>query len=160
MDSIKQKEHEDKVRYMHFARYLMLRVFTFGFLILNMNWLFINLSMNFTFGMILSLLMTIFSMVAVIEQISRIKIRKTDLPITRYFLYSEGILNFLLAVFLVTPIGKWALPFLTHKSDSEMMFGLLVIEIVICIIGILRISKINHGKDRYLKVIEIFEKEN
>jgi hypothetical protein len=51
------------------------------------------------------------------------------------------------------------LPFLMHTSDFDIMLGLLSIEIIACLIAVFRLFKINRGKDRYLKVIKILEKE-
>ncbi|MCT3585755.1 hypothetical protein EFR95_05250 [Lactobacillus amylovorus] len=159
MNSVNEKEHEDKLRYMHFARYTLIRVISFSFFLININWLFINLKINFLFGMLLSLGFTVFSLAAIVEQLSRLKIRKNDLPLTRKFFYSESILNAFLVLCLKTPIGKWMLPFLMHTSDFDIMLGLLSIEIIACLIAVFRLFKINRGKDRYLKVIKILEKE-
>lgn len=159
MNGVGEKEHEDKLRYMHFARYTLIRVISFSFFLININWLFINLKMNFLFGILLSFGFTIFGLVAIVEQLSRLKIRKNDLPLTRRFFYSESVLNALLVFCLKTPFGKWMLPFLVHTSDFDIMLGLLSIELIACLIGIFRLFKINRGKDRYLKVIKILEKE-
>lgn len=155
---INKEKQNQIVNYLNFGRYLLIRMVSFGFFILNFNWLFMNLKLGFTFGELFSLAVVICNLVIIIEQLSRLHIRKADLPFTRYFFYFEITFNTFCTLFLHSWIVKWIFPFLTKKDDFKVIAIIFILQILFSLLLLYRISRIRKKKDRYFDLIKTFEK--
>lgn len=155
-----KKKHETSVKYMYFSRYLMVRYSVTIMLFANLFWLVFCLPYHeiAMLGLIVAGIMTIYAAAAAIEQLTKIHNRTPDIPITRIYLWAQLGLNVVLAVLELTPLGQNVFPFVTTSSSKWLMEVFLLAGILICIFCEMRIRNINQGKDRYRKVINVFEK--
>ncbi|TSO26226.1 PTS cellobiose transporter subunit IIA [Lactobacillus sp. LL6] len=157
-----KKAHKDSIKYLYFGRYLMVRYCTTALLFANLFWLIFCFPYhnNALLGIILALIMTIYAAGVAIEQLSKMHNRKPDIPITRVYLLVQIFVNFILGISVLTPLRKYLLPFITDASSTWVIEGILLIGVLLCIICEVRINNIIDGKDKYLRVINTFKKNN
>lgn len=153
-----KKKHADSVKYMYFSRYLMIRYIVTIFFFTNLMWLIISASYGAKLGIISAVIMTIYSAIACLEQLSKMHNRKKDIPITRIYFYVQIIVNVVLAIILFTPISKTILPFVINHDIQYFMVGLLLVGMILAILCEVRIRQIRKDQDRYYKVIQTFKK--
>ncbi|MBH9990035.1 MULTISPECIES: PTS cellobiose transporter subunit IIA [Lactobacillus] len=154
---VERKKHEDSIKYLYFSRYLMVRYSVVIFLFANLFWLLILVEYQKLPGIILAGLMTILSGIAAIEQLTKMHNRKSDVPITRIYLWLQIIGNILLACSLFLPFKKQILPFITDQNSVYFMVAFLLAGILLAYFCERRIHNINIGKDKYLKAIKAFK---
>ncbi|MCT6891727.1 MAG: PTS cellobiose transporter subunit IIA [Lactobacillus sp.] len=156
-NKVERKKHNDKIKYLYFSRYLMVRYSVVIFLFANLFWLLILVEYQKLPGIILAGLMTILSGIAAIEQLTKMHNRKSDVPITRIYLWLQIIGNILLACSLFLPFKKQILPFITDQNSVYFMVAFLLAGILLAYFCERRIHNINIGKDKYLKAIKAFK---
>ncbi len=155
---IARKKHEDSIKYLYFSRYLMVRYIGTIFFFSNLFWLIICTQYHAFAGIIVSLVMTIFAAIMMLEQLSKMHNRQPDVPITRIYLWVQLVLNLILLVLVFTPVKRSLLPFVINNNARWFMLGVLLVGILLAIVSEIRIRNIIQGKDRYKKVINTFQK--
>lgn len=155
---LQRKKHEDSVKYLYFSRYLMIRYIVTIFLFTNLFWLIIDFSYRAIPGIILSLVMTIYSAIASIEQLAKMHNRKRDVPVTRIYLWVQLVFNCCLLVITFLPIAKNVFPFATNQNSKLLISLILLVGIILCLLCEHRIFQIRNDRDRYRKVIDTFQK--
>ena len=78
-----KKRHEDSIKYMYFSRYLLIRYIITIFFFTNLMWLIIDVNYHSVLGIIVSAIMTIYSGIASIEQLTKMHNRKREVPISK-----------------------------------------------------------------------------
>lgn len=155
-----RKKHEDSIKYLYFSRYLMIRYIVTILLFANLFWLVFTCPYKKILGIVIATIMTIYSAIAAIEQLTKMHNRKPAIPITRLFLWIQLILNIVLAITIFTPLKEELFPFITTNETNYLILTFLLIGAMICIFAEIRINNIMNGKDRYLRVIKTFKKHN
>lgn len=153
-DEIEHKKREDNIRYLYFSRYLMVRYTVIFFLFSNLLWLLILLEYQKMPGIILSGLMTFLSGIAAIEQLTKMHNRKSDVPVSRIYLWIQIIINILVIICTFIPLKMNFLPFITNSGLKYLILTFLLLGIIVGLSSERRIYNIRRGKDRYLKVIK------
>lgn len=153
-----QKKKKDNIKYLYFSRYLMLRYIVTIFLFTNLFWLIFSVPYKRWLGIITAAVMTVYSIVAAIEQLTKMHNRKPDVPLTRIYFWVQLIVNIILCPIIFLPIKKEFFPFLTTRDADYIILAILLIGMILCIICEWRIHNILKGKDRYHKVINTFKK--
>ncbi|WLS85250.1 PTS cellobiose transporter subunit IIA [Lactobacillus apis] len=156
--TVEQKRHADSIKYLYFSRYLMLRYSVVIFLFVNLFWFLILIQYRTWVGIVLSGLVTLFSAAAGIEQLTKMHNRKPDVPVTRYYFWTQIGLNLILAICLFIPMRKQLFPFVTNSDSLYLMLAFLFAEIILAYICERRIHNIIIGKDKYKKLIETYKK--
>ncbi|TDN19231.1 PTS cellobiose transporter subunit IIA [Lactobacillus crispatus] len=95
-------------------------------------WLIIDVNYHSVLGIIVSAIMTIYSGIASIEQLTKMHNRKREVPISRVYLEVQAALNLLFIILTFLPLGKYLFPFIENQIMND--------------------------QDRYHKVIETFKK--
>lgn len=152
------KRHDDRVRYAYFARYMMVRYFVIAFFFTNFFWLLVSYSANTQSGMILSAVATVWCMVSVIEQLSKLHNKQADVPRTQHYLIFQLGLNLVLGVCLFTPLKSLIYPFAGDKSATLALLCILLIGMAAAAAALVRIHNICLGRDKYLPLIRNAEK--
>lgn len=155
-----RKKHEDSIKYLYFSRYLMIRYIVTILLFANLFWLVFTCPYKKWVGIVVAAIMTIYSAIAAIEQLTKMHNRKPEIPITRLFLLVQLILNIILAISIFTPLRSELFPFITTNETNYLILAFLLLGAVMCIFAEIRINNIMNGKDRYLRVIRTFKKHN
>lgn len=155
-----KKKHEDSIKYMYFSRYLMVRYSVTIMLFANLFWLVFCLPYHdiALLGIIIAAVMTIYTIVVAIEQLTKMHDRTPDIPMTRIYFWVQLAVNVILALIELSPMGRNVFPFVTTDSSKWLMEVFLLAGILICIVCEIRIRNINKGRDRYKRVINTFEK--
>ena len=153
-----KKKHEASIKYLYFSRYLMIRYVVTIFFFTNLMWFIISASYGSVIGIVLSLIMGVYSAIASLEQLSKMHNRKSDIPITRIYLYVQMAFNVVLAILTFTPVGKTLFPFAINHDVQYFLLALLLVGILLAALCEYRIRQILKDKDRYYKVIETFKK--
>lgn len=149
-----EKRHSDRVRYAYFSRYLMVRYFVVFLFMINVFWVALNYYSNIQIGMWLSVITTIFALVATFEQLGKLYNKDLDVPRTRYYLWYQIILNAFLIISLFTPFRKTIFPYITNQAAVYVMIAFLIIGIIMAASCEVRIHNIRIGKDKYAKFIK------
>lgn len=155
---LQAKKHDMSVRSMYFSRYLMIRYFSAAYLFTNMFWLIFAFAYKAPVGTIIAGVLFLMLIAASIEQAAKWHRKDSDLRYTKMYYLVQLVANVVLAVMCYSPFGKTFFPFMTTKNVSNVIFTILVIGILGCILVLRRISNIQHGRDRYLRAIQTFEK--
>lgn len=156
--SVEEKKKEDSIKYLYFSRYLMVRYFVIIFLFTNILWLFILVQCQKWTGIAIAGIITLFSALAAIEQLTKMYNRKLDVPITRWYFWIQMAVNVLFIGLVFTPVKKEIFPFITSDSFVYLLITILLAGIFFAYICERRIHNINIGKDKYKKAISTFEK--
>jgi len=153
-NKVERKKHNDKIKYLYFSRYLMVRYCVVIFLFANLFWLLILVQYKKLLGIILSGILTLFSSIAAIEQITKMYNHRSDVPITRIYFWIQIVANTFLIVCLFLPFKLQIFPFITSTSSSYFMIAILLAGILLAYFCERRIHNIIIGKDKYLNAIE------
>ena len=153
-----KKRHEDSIKYMYFSRYLLIRYIITIFFFTNLMWLIIDVNYHSVLGIIVSAIMTIYSGIASIEQLTKMHNRKREVPISKVYLEVQAALNLLFIILTFLPLGKYLFPFIENQSIMFFMTTLFLADILLCVWSEYRIHQIMNDQDRYHKVIETFKK--
>lgn len=155
---IAKKKHEDSIRYMYFSRYLLIRYIITIFFFTNLMWLIIDVNYHSVLGIIVAAIITTYSGIASIEQLTKMHNRRREVPISKIYLEVQAVLNIILMILTFLPFGKHLFPFIENRSVMLFMLTLLLAGILLCVWGEYRIYQIMNNRDRYHKVIETFKK--
>jgi len=121
-------------------------------------WLIIDVNYHSVLGIIVSAIMTIYSGIASIEQLTKMHNRKREVPISKVYLEVQAALNLLFIILTFLPLGKYLFPFIDNQSIMFFMTTLFLAGILLCVWSEYRIHQIMNDQDRYHKVIETFKK--
>ncbi|BDR60134.1 PTS cellobiose transporter subunit IIA [Lactobacillus xylocopicola] len=158
-NEVERKKREDKIKYLYFSRYLMLRYIVTFFLFANLFWWLILIQDKVGVGMTVAGLMTVGAGAAAVEQLTKLHHRKLDVPVTRIYLWLQVAVNLFLSCLVVLPIRPWFFPFITTSNTAYVVLAILLSGIVLACVAEQRIHNILIGKDKYQQVIDIYQKE-
>ncbi|KAA8807614.1 PTS cellobiose transporter subunit IIA, partial [Lactobacillus crispatus] len=84
-------------------------------------WLIIDVNYHSVLGIIVSAIMTIYSGIASIEQLTKMHNRKREVPISKVYLEVQAALNLLFIILTFLPLGKYLFPFIENQSIMFFM---------------------------------------
>ena len=129
-----KKRHEDSIKYMYFSRYLLIRYIITIFFFTNLMWLIIDVNYHSVLGIIVSAIMTIYSGIASIEQLTKMHNRKREVPISKVYLEVQAALNLLFIILTFLPLGKYLYP-IHRKSKYYVLYDNFVFSwhFIVCL---------------------------
>lgn len=111
-NDIEQKKQEDKIKYLSFSRYLMIRYIVAIFLFTNLIWLIILMQYHQWLGIFVSGIMMLFTAISTVEQLTKMHSQKVDVSLTRTYLWVQIIVNVILSGCVFLPIKSKIFRFL------------------------------------------------
>lgn len=159
-DEIERKKQEDKIKYLYFSRYLMIRYIVAIFLFLNLIWLIILTQYREWLGIFISGITTLLSAISAVEQLTKMHNHKADVPLTRIYLWIQLIANVILSGCVFLPIKSKIFPFVNSNNSAYLILAILMVGIILAYVCEIRIHNILIGKDKYATAIDTFKRTN
>lgn len=153
-----EKKKENSVTFMYFNRFLMLRYFTAFMFFTNIYWFGMTCMLK-SWTAVIPGLLALGGIAVTIELTSKLHTKKGEVPVSKCYYAVQSIVNVAIIIVSFTPAYDAFFPFLKNQGQIFVIIIALA-GLVMSLLVFRRIRQIEEEKDRQLKVIKMFEKNN
>ncbi|MBP3038500.1 hypothetical protein J9303_03165 [Bacillaceae bacterium Marseille-Q3522] len=157
-EELERNRQRASLKNMYFNRYLLVRYLTAGFFFTNLYW-FLFLLLAQTKLAFIPLILLVFLVLVVAEQVKLYSSHTNDTPVTKWYYRFQLAVNLVMLPMVFLPIFSELFPFMANTKEAIQLLSIVLLAgSFLCLIILRRLHAIVHDQDRHYERIKQYEK--